>query len=181
MNRSTIQEKWRNSSVEWYTPPEHIEAARRVMGGIDLDPASSSMAQKVVRAKRFFTKDDDGLAKRWSGRVFLNPPFSHPHLSHFVSKLCAAVETGEASQAILLTNSSTDCLWWQRAAALASSICFHRGRISFWAPAGKQGSAMKGQTFFYFGRRRATFRRIFSEFGRIVTPASACQAAKSVK
>lgn len=96
--------------------------------------------------RRFFSVDDDGLAQRWSGRVFLNPPYSHPHLSQFVRKLCEAINTKEVAQAILLTNSSTDTLWWQRAADSAASICFHRGRISFWTPAGMQGSALKGQT-----------------------------------
>jgi len=32
---------------EWYTPPNIIEAARRVMGGIDLDPTSSEIANRL--------------------------------------------------------------------------------------------------------------------------------------
>src|SRR5262249_52907862 len=54
---------------EWYTPGEFIESARSVMGSIDLDPATSALAQEVVRATRFFTKDDDGLTKEWCGNV----------------------------------------------------------------------------------------------------------------
>ena len=60
---------------ERYTPSALIDAVRQVFGEIDLDPASSNEANKVVQAKSFFTKRTNGLKKRWRGRVFLNPPF----------------------------------------------------------------------------------------------------------
>ena len=64
----------------WYTPVPHIEAARKVLGGIDLDPASTDEANRTVRAARYFTEDDDGLRQDWSAdgarpRVWLNPPY----------------------------------------------------------------------------------------------------------
>jgi hypothetical protein len=55
-------------SNEHYTPAKYIEAARTVLGGIDLDPASCEEANKVVKATAFFYKDDDGLTKEWWGR-----------------------------------------------------------------------------------------------------------------
>lgn len=61
-------------SPEWYTPLPFIEAARRVMGAIDLDPASHDDCRLHVGAARHFTKEDDGLAQPWEGRIFLNPP-----------------------------------------------------------------------------------------------------------
>jgi hypothetical protein len=64
-----------NENVESGTPPEVIAYARYVMGDIDLDPASSLFwNHHLVKAKRYFTKEEDGLVQPWSGRIFLNPP-----------------------------------------------------------------------------------------------------------
>jgi hypothetical protein len=59
---------------EHYTPVDVVEASRRLMGNIDLDPASCAAANKRVQAARYYNRRDDGLIKPWSGRVFVNPP-----------------------------------------------------------------------------------------------------------
>ena len=57
------------------TPPHIVELAREVLGVIDLDPASSEEANKIIKARRFFTKKDNGLLQDWGrGSIFLNPP-----------------------------------------------------------------------------------------------------------
>jgi hypothetical protein len=61
---------------EYLTPPKYIEAARDVLGTIDLDPASCHEGQVNVRAAQYFTKEEDGLQQQWHGRVFLNPTWS---------------------------------------------------------------------------------------------------------
>lgn len=65
-----------SNSVEHPTPAFVVEAAREVMGGIDLDPASCGEANKVVRATTYYSLAllHDGLTFEWNGRVFLNPP-----------------------------------------------------------------------------------------------------------
>ena len=59
-----------------HTPPESIERARTTMGSIDLDPASNSQANKVVKAATFFDAESNGLAQKWFGRMFLNPLYT---------------------------------------------------------------------------------------------------------
>lgn len=63
-----------SETQEHYTPASIVEAAREVLGEIDLDPASCLEAQRTVRAERFFTRGVNGLFQPWRGRVFLNPP-----------------------------------------------------------------------------------------------------------
>lgn len=61
---------------EWFTPQRYSEAARSVMGAIDLDPATHPIAQQTVRAISHYTAAENGLAQEWHGRVWLNPPLS---------------------------------------------------------------------------------------------------------
>ena len=114
------------------------------MGGIDLDPASSIMAQETVKAERFFTYDDDGLAHDWHGRVWLNPPYAQPAIAHFIGKLIGELDAGRATEAILLTHNSTDTAWWHAAASACKAICFTRGRINFIHTTGDPAAPVRG-------------------------------------
>jgi hypothetical protein len=86
--------KW-TGDQESFTPPEYVEAARKVMGSIDLDPASCEVAQITVKAKRYYTKENNGLDKHWKGNIFLNPPYSHPEVKQFIDKLLSELKPGQ--------------------------------------------------------------------------------------
>jgi ParB family transcriptional regulator, chromosome partitioning protein len=65
----------RKDTDERYTPGWLIEKARLVLGDIDCDSASSDLANRTVRAKTYFAKEDDGLQQPWQGRVWCNYPW----------------------------------------------------------------------------------------------------------
>lgn len=151
---------------EWFTPAPYIEAARAVMGGIDLDPASDPAANKVVRASRIYTVDDDGLTQPWVGRVWMNPPYASRLIRPFCEHLAEQYKTGEVKTAVALVNSATETGWYHTLASVAASMCFPSRRVRFWHP-DKPGDAgaLQGQTVFYLGDRTRAFREAFSEFG----------------
>lgn len=153
---------------EWYTPPEYLERARAVMGGFDLDPASSPLANAQVRAEQIYTAEDDGLAQEWSGSVWMNPPYAQPLIAQFSDKLVQEYTAGNVSDAIVLTNDSTDTAWFHQLANASTAICFTRGRIRFVSPHGESGMPTQGQAFFYFGQNIPAFIEHFHDVGFIV-------------
>lgn len=154
---------------EWYTPPEYLEAARRVMGAIDLDPASSDFANRNVQAAIYFTAEDDGLTRAWGGRVFLNPPYSGDLVGRFATKTLQELAAGTVTEAILLVNNGTETAWFQALAAQAQAVCFPKGRIRYLDATGEQKqSPLQGQAFMYFGSNHEEFGAVFSEFGVVL-------------
>lgn len=153
---------------EWYTPAKFIESARVVMGSINLDPASSEIANKTVQADNIFTKDDNGLEREWfpNSNVWLNPPYAQPLMNQFAEKLIK--ELPNINQAITLVNNATETKWFQSWLEKCSAVCFPSSRIKFLDPKGNAtGSPLQGQAIFYFGKNRETFKDEFLQYGAV--------------
>lgn len=164
------------SSIEYYTPAKYVNAAREVMGSIDLDPASCEIANKVVQATRYYTKEADGFLLPWYGRIFLNPPFGkiagdRSSQARWSGKLIDEYRQGNVEQAVLLCNpSDTASKWFHR--LLAYPHCFTDHRIAFYRYAIKQvDRGMVGSLFTYFGPEPERFYEVFSQFGTCEPPA----------
>ena len=158
--------------MEWFTSSHIIEAARQALGGIDLDPASCETANRVVKATRFFTKEDDGLTRDWHGTTWLNPPFTKGLIEQFVSKL--VTEPGVTAW-VVLTSNTTEARWAQKLFAHADVVCFPNRRLSFTGPdahPAKDGKPLQGQMVAgRFNRSRSAgitrFIDAFSDIGWI--------------
>jgi ParB family chromosome partitioning protein len=151
---------------EWYTPDEYIDAVCKVLGTIDCDPASSEIANRTVRARTFFTIDDDGLKQKWSGKVFMNPPYNSKLITKFCSKLVKDFVSNDVTDFIVIVNNATETKWFRELVSVASAICFPSGRIKFKDQNGDNiGAPLQGQAVLYAGDNHELFLGVFSEFG----------------
>ncbi len=161
-------------SVEHYTPAEYIEAARAVMGGIDLDPASCAEANETVKAERFFTKHEDGLVQEWHGRVFLNPPggkiLNKSEAALWWRKLAWEFDSGRRVSQFVFVGFTLEILRTTQDASKYGPItplsvrfvrCFPRERICF----GGKNSPTHANVIVYGGPNRTGFVERFSKFG----------------
>ena len=159
-----------NESFEWYTPLRFIRAVKRVLGDIELDPASTKEANRVIKAKVFYDQTTDGLTKTWKARtVFLNPPYckagNTSNQDRWTAKLLTEYSAGNVKEAILLVTSATETIWFHR--LLSYPLCLVKGRLNFTTPNGKGGGATKGSVFVYFGKQPTTFQKVFSRYGSV--------------
>jgi hypothetical protein len=135
-------------SNEHYTPPEIIEAARALMGGIDLDPFSCAEANTVVRATEYYT--ERGYSREYHGRVFCNPPGGKrdPNTFELVKgpgmsgaalawrKLWLEWTVGHVEQAVFVCFNLEVLRHTQNllgvTSCLAYPTCFLKDRLKFW-------------------------------------------------
>ena len=163
--------KWhpaRPSSNEWYSPEWIVEPGREALGGFDLDPASCAEANETIRAARYFTLADDGMAQPWAGRIWLNPPFSDRDLLRWVAKLVESRESGAVPEAVMLLPAYMETRMSQRALAACDAVCFPSRRVQFNRPGQPAAHPPSGSMLCYFGARVDRFRAAYSDRGLVM-------------
>jgi len=153
-----------SGNFEYYTPIELVNAAREVMGSIDLDPASSETANKQIKATRFYS--EDGLNKPWFGNIWMNHPFSRVNNQLWIKHLIEWYERGFGHQACCITFAATSEKWFRP--LLNYPQCFIHGRTNYYLPDGtKKKGVTKGSVVTYLGDNTEKFKEVFSELGTV--------------
>lgn len=160
----------------WYTPYAYVEASRRVMGSIDLDPFSSDRANETIKASRIITETQSAFVSLWRKdkraypegvNVWMNPPYSAGLIGKAVEVFLSKFKAGDIYQAVVLVNNSTDTQWFSALRSESLAVCFTNHRISFESPDGKRVSGnTRGQTFFYFSQLESRAEAFVSEFSK---------------
>ena len=168
---------WQSSkTVEHYTPLVYVEAARDVMGGIDLDPASNEFVNDdIVHANKYYSVKDNGLRWPWQGRVWLNPPYGRTQgrssVDVWAGKLVGEFTGGRTTQAVFLCgvrHSELDNV--QALMALDSAmVCITDHRIAFLDVRGSPQQSPPGNNLFvYLGENGDRFAHEFARFGIVL-------------
>lgn len=84
---------------DWLTPRAILDE----LGPFDLDPCDT--VDGYTGAARWYSYADDGLDQPWTGRVWLNPPYSD--VGRWVARLACH------GDGILLTFARTETSWFQ--------------------------------------------------------------------
>ena len=146
---------------EWLTPPEILNA----LGTFDLDLCAHPQ-QPWRTATRMIAPPENGLASKWVGRVFLNPPYGR-EIAVWLRRLV------EHKNGIALVPSRTEVesWFWPYIWLKADAVFFFRGRLYFRTPDGsRKGNAGHGSVLAAYGQHNVD-AIINSELpGRIVYP-----------
>lgn len=122
------------------TSQVHITPRRILdpLGAFDLDPCGNDPRPWDCAALTF-TEADDGLARDWFGRVWLNPPFDRRVIASWFEKM-AGHNRGTA-----LVHARTETAWFSLIWRNASAVLFLAGRVVFHKPDGSQQTTRDGK------------------------------------
>ena len=113
---------------DWGTPPDFFARADRSWGPFDLDVCATT---DNARCARYFSPDDDGLARPWSGRCWMNPPYGRA-VPAWLAKAVAEAESGNALLVAALIASRTGASWWHSYVMRpGNTVLFIQGRLKF--------------------------------------------------
>ena len=102
--------------------------------------------------------------------MWMNPPYAHPAVDRFCTRLAREYEAGTVAEACALVNNATETAWFQVVLAEAAAVCFPRARIRFWQPGRDSAAPLQGQAVLYLGPNAARFKTEFVRFGPVLGP-----------
>lgn len=146
-------------SDEWYTPKFIIDS----LGKFDLDPCAPGVPL-FKTAEVMYNEFDDGLAQKWKGRVWLNPPYSRPLITKFMRRMT------EHNRGTALIFSRTDTeLFQTEVFNKAAAVKFLKGRIKFLKPDGTEaGSPGCGSVLIAYGEEDANILEVNELEGKFI-------------
>lgn len=164
-------------------PPAHyLDAVRRTLGVIDLDPCSTTRAQIAIDAAGWYRAEEASaaLAEPWAGRVFLHPHPDSTIARYQLQKLLRDYLADRVTSAIILAGKAD----WLRQEPLLLSFPFllHYKRLPHWrfnraaANLERINPSFNSVTIYLPAKhgghfdedRLALFCDAFSSFGRVI-------------
>jgi hypothetical protein len=118
---------------EWLTPPQVIHA----LGEFDLDPCAP-IKRPWDMAREHYTIMDNGLAKPWNGRVWLNPPYGQE-----TGKWLARLADHGNGIALVFARTETR-MFFEHVWPKADAVLFIDGRLHFHHADGTRAAANSG-------------------------------------
>ncbi|MBR4860234.1 MAG: adenine methyltransferase [Alphaproteobacteria bacterium] len=121
MNKALLS----SNSMEWATPQPFFDELNKEFN-FTLDPCATDQNAKC---RKYFTKNDDGLAQSWCGEtVFCNPPYGR-QIGKWVEK--AYNEAKRGTTVVMLIPARTDTTYFHDYIYKKHEIRFIRGRLYF--------------------------------------------------
>ncbi len=99
------------------------------VGQFDLDVASGAEPQPYAEDQ--FTEDDDGLSKRWYGRVWMNPPYGRDENPAWAKKFVHEAVRPDVTSITALVPANTGTGWFGDYYADADAFTFIHQRLTF--------------------------------------------------
>lgn len=110
-------------TIEWETPQDFFDALNQKFK-FTLDVCAN---KRNTKCKKYYSKRDDGLSKKWRGTCWMNPPYGR-QIGKWMQKAYESARDG--ATVVCLVPARTDARWWHDF-AMKGKITFIRGRLKF--------------------------------------------------
>ena len=128
MDKKTQEVMFSSEKNDWETPQDFYDKLN-LKYSFTLDPCASHVTAKC---KKYFTVEDDGLAKSWRGEVvFMNPPYGRGIEKWIQKAFDESRKSGPATVVVCLVPARTDTKYWHDYCMKAHEIYFVKGRLKF--------------------------------------------------